>query len=307
MPIEELLAMYGYNRDAATIIDEGEDQDEEDDEYNDNNDNSREATSRAKLAAASLSNQSTSQKQPSFNSSSSNHNVPSTASSTSSSTRLQQLINSDFSSSESDDDEYSANEEDWRHTIQVGSDYQAVVPEGLCHYNDEKKDEKIIETRGFVDQNRDILVWKPVENLKNSWLDEYVQNYEGLYEDEQTIPLGGHSKDDDQALYLLFKCGYNVKEAMQRHERCPDPPADSTPIRKMMSPWTEEECRNFEDGLRIYGKDFFTIKQTKIPTRTVGEVVTFYYFWKKTERHDTFMKQQKALEKKKYALHPGTT
>jgi len=28
--------------------------------------------------------------------------------------------------------------------------------------------------------------------------------------------------------------------------------------------WSEEECRNFENGLRAYGKDFFQIQQNKV-------------------------------------------
>lgn len=28
--------------------------------------------------------------------------------------------------------------------------------------------------------------------------------------------------------------------------------------------WSEEECRNFENGLRTYGKDFFQIQQNKV-------------------------------------------
>ena len=41
-------------------------------------------------------------------------------------------------------------------------------------------------------------------------------------------------------------------------------------------------------------------------TRAVGELVQFYYLWKKTERHDMLANRAR-LEKKKYALHPGTT
>ncbi|XP_022257587.1 mesoderm induction early response protein 1-like [Limulus polyphemus] len=73
-----------------------------------------------------------------------------------------------------------------------------------------------------------------------------------------------------------------------------------------MSLWSEEECRSFENGLRTYGKDFHLIQQNKVRTRSVGELVQFYYFWKKTERHDVFASKNR-LEKKKYALHPGTT
>ena len=60
------------------------------------------------------------------------------------------------------------------------------------------------------------------------------------------------------------------------------PPADT------MSLWSEEECRAFETGLRVYGKDFYSIKNQKVGTRAVGELVQFYYLWKKTERHDVF-------------------
>jgi len=31
-----------------------------------------------------------------------------------------------------------------------------------------------------------------------------------------------------------------------------------------MNLWSEEECRNFENGLRSYGKDFFQIQQNKV-------------------------------------------
>ena len=69
---------------------------------------------------------------------------------------------------------------------------------------------------------------------------------------------------------------------------------------------SEEECRAFELGLRLYGKDFHMIQQQKVRTRSVGELVLFYYLWKKTERHDVFANSTR-LEKKKYTLHPGNT
>ncbi|KAH3735056.1 hypothetical protein DPMN_041517 [Dreissena polymorpha] len=73
-----------------------------------------------------------------------------------------------------------------------------------------------------------------------------------------------------------------------------------------MSLWSEEECSNFETGLRFYGKDFYMIHQNKVKTRSVGELVQFYYLWKKTERHDIFANKTR-LEKRRYLLHPGVT
>jgi hypothetical protein len=48
------------------------------------------------------------------------------------------------------------------------------------------------------------------------------------------------------------------------------------------------------------------IQQQKVRTRSVGELVQFYYLWKKTERHDVFANATR-LEKKKYTLHPGVS
>ena len=79
---------------------------------------------------------------------------------------------------------------------------------------------------------------------------------------------------------------------------------NSVPPAETMSLWSEEECRAFELGLRLYGKDFHMIQQQKVKTRSVGELVQFYYLWKKTERHDVFANATR-LEKKKYTLHPG--
>lgn len=79
---------------------------------------------------------------------------------------------------------------------------------------------------------------------------------------------------------------------------------NSIPPAETMSLWSEEECRAFELGLRLYGKDFHMIQQQKVKTRSVGELVQFYYLWKKTERHDVFANATR-LEKKKYTLHPG--
>lgn len=79
---------------------------------------------------------------------------------------------------------------------------------------------------------------------------------------------------------------------------------NAVPAAETMTLWSEEECRAFELGLRLYGKDFHMIQSQKVRTRSVGELVQFYYLWKKTERHDVFANNTR-LEKKKYALHPG--
>lgn len=104
----------------------------------------------------------------------------------------------------------------------------------------------------------------------------------------------------EQALHQLLQCGYNVEEAVRRRKMSSVAPCDTVSL------WSEEECRNFESGLRVFGKDFHHIQSQRVRTRSVGELVQFYYLWKKTERHDVLANRAR-LEKKKYALHPGTT
>ena len=55
------------------------------------------------------------------------------------------------------------------------------------------------------------------------------------------------------------------------------PPADT------MSLWSEEECRAFELGLRLYGKDFHMIQQQKVSLMYSYKkilVKRFCFIWK---------------------------
>lgn len=196
------------------------------------------------------------------------------------------------SEEEEEDYDYSPDEEEWKKTIMVGSDYQAWVPEGLSKYDD-----------ALPYENEDKLLWNP-SRLSEDDIESYlvraqeavVNNAQGVH----AIPLGVHTRDDEQAMFLLLQCGYNIEEALRRRKMNVVLPTDT------MSLWSEEECRNFENGLRTFGKDFRQIQQHKVRTRSVGELVQFYYLWKKTERHDIFANKAR-LEKKKYTLHPGIT
>ncbi|ELU18108.1 hypothetical protein CAPTEDRAFT_219441 [Capitella teleta] len=196
------------------------------------------------------------------------------------------------SDDDSEDIDYEPAKEDWKKTIQVGTAYQAVVPQGLSPYGDAPAYE-----------NDDRLLWDPLV-LQDKEVEEYLnqvqQQNQLTAQGVQAIPTGTHIRDDEQALFLLLQCGHNSEEALRRRKMQPTSNTDP------MSLWSEEECRNFESGLRHYGKDFFLVQQNKVRTRSVGELVQFYYLWKKTDRHDVFANKNR-LEKKKYALHPGVT
>nr|KAF6444470.1 MIER1 transcriptional regulator [Molossus molossus] len=176
--------------------------------------------------------------------------------------------------------------------IMVGSMFQAEIPVGICRY---KENEKVYE-------NDDQLLWDP-EYLPEDKVIVFLKDASRRTGDEkgvEAIPEGSHIKDNEQALYELVKCSFDTEEALRRLR------FNVKAAREELSVWTEEECRNFEQGLKAYGKDFHLIQANKVRTRSVGECVAFYYMWKKSERYD-FFAQQTRFGKKKYNLHPGVT
>ncbi|XP_063154156.1 mesoderm induction early response protein 1 isoform X3 [Candoia aspera] len=193
---------------------------------------------------------------------------------------------------ESEEDEDYIPSEDWKKEIMVGSMYQAEIPVGISKY---KENEKVYE-------NDDQLLWNP-DYLTEDKVIEFLNEASRRTGDERgidAIPEGSHIKDNEQALYELVKCNFDTDEALRRLR------FNVKAAREELSVWTEEECRNFEQGLKAYGKDFHLIQANKVRTRSVGECVAFYYMWKKSERYD-FFAQQTRFGKKKYNLHPGVT
>ncbi|KAM6394652.1 mesoderm induction early response protein 3-like [Rhynochetos jubatus] len=181
--------------------------------------------------------------------------------------------------------------EDLRKEIMVGSQYQAEIPPYLGRYSDSEK----------AYENEDHLLWKP-DVISESKVKEYLFEASLRTGNEKMIdriPEGLHTRDNEQALYELLKSSHNVKEAIERY--CSNGKASQE-----MTAWTEEECRSFEHALLIYGKDFHLIQKNKVRTRTVAECVAFYYMWKKSERYDYFA-QQTRFGKKRYNHHPGVT
>lgn len=186
------------------------------------------------------------------------------------------------------DDDYSSDEdyqpapptEDWKKEIQIGDNYQAEVDENLSPYTAQEK---------TLDSD-DRLLWTP-----SVISPEKLTSYLDLVYKLSDFGSQHSDRDDEQALFTLLQTR-DVNAALQKRQEQDRQPPD-------VSLWSEEECQNFEQGLRVFGKDFCLIQKNKVQTRTVGEIVQFYYLWKKTERHDAFVTQTK-LGRRKYTL-PG--
>ncbi|KAJ0059125.1 hypothetical protein NL108_008548, partial [Boleophthalmus pectinirostris] len=298
MPIHELLSMYGYGGGSPAEDDEEEDEepeeeeddDEEDEEEDMDNDESSRSTGELKRTEGMKSSSGEEVQTPPEG-----RTRPVRSLGTAELIRPQKLKyfdNNNDIEEESDEDEDYVPSEDWKKEIMVGSMYQAETPVGLCKY---KENEKVYE-------NDDQLLWNP-ERLAEAKVVEFLAEASKRTGEEKgvdAIPEGAHIKDNEQALYELVKCDFDTEEALRRLR------FNVKAAREELSVWTEEECRNFEQGLKTYGKDFHLIQANKVRTRSVGDCVAFYYMWKKSERYD-FFAQQTRLGKRKYNLHPGVT
>ncbi|XP_066061938.1 mesoderm induction early response protein 2 isoform X3 [Chamaea fasciata] len=209
--------------------------------------------------------------------------------------------------------------------IMVGPQYQATVP--ILRLNRHRQ--KVLFLLAY--ENEDQLLWDP-NILPEREVEEFLYRAVKRQWDElsgSSLPEGEVVKDNEQALYELVKCNFNAEEALRRLRfnvkviRGEDPPylgssrhmqlfRDSAHLQLFLfaadelCAWSEEECRNFEHGFRVHGKNFHLIQANKVRTRSVGECVEYYYMWKKSERYDYFT-QQTRLGRKKYVLHPGAT
>ncbi|XP_062034249.1 mesoderm induction early response protein 2 isoform X2 [Lepus europaeus] len=167
--------------------------------------------------------------------------------------------------------------------IMVGPQFQADL--SSLHLN--RHGEKIYE-------NEDQLLWDP-SVLPEREVEEFLYRAVKRRWQETAgaqLPEGETVRDSEQALYELVKCSFNVEEALRRLR------FNVKVIRDGLCAWSEEECRNFEHGFRVHGKNFHLIQANKVRTRSVGECVEYYYLWKRSQRYDDFAQQTRLGRRK---------
>ncbi|XP_057697948.1 mesoderm induction early response protein 2 isoform X2 [Corythoichthys intestinalis] len=193
------------------------------------------------------------------------------------------------SDEESDDISFPSNEE--HKEIMVGSMYQAAIPP-LSPYTYQEQ----------VYNSDDQLLWRP-GTLPLHEVEDFLLNVARPRDHEGEIckqTCANNVRDNEQALYELLKCNFNAEEALRRLH------FNVKVVTEELCGWTEEECRNFENGYKVYGKNFHLIQANKVRTRSVGECVEYYYMWKKSVRHDYFTQQATRITRKKYTLLSGS-
>lgn len=78
-----------------------------------------------------------------------------------------------------------------------------------------------------------------------------------------------------KALDELHSSGYDTKRALGDLVKRINP-------KSYEKRWSEEDVKKFVKGLRIYGKNFFKIRKELVPNKETGELIEYYYYWKKT-------------------------
>ncbi|KAL7396721.1 hypothetical protein ABVT39_010794 [Epinephelus coioides] len=195
------------------------------------------------------------------------------------------------SSSDEDSDDASIPSNEEHKEIMVGSKYQAKIPP-LSSYT--------YQERACISEDQ--LLWRPGV-LPVQEVEEFLLNAQRTYGQEgaaYTQTHGDTVRDNQQALYELVKCNFNAEEALRRLR------FNVKVFSEELCAWSEEECRSFEHGYRVYGKNFHLIQANKVRTRSVGECVEYYYMWKKSDRHEYFTQQATRLSRKKYSLQSGS-
>ncbi|KAK1896756.1 Mesoderm induction early response protein 2 [Dissostichus eleginoides] len=195
------------------------------------------------------------------------------------------------SSSDEDSDDASIPSKEEHKEIMVGSMYQAKIPPLISCTNQER-----------ACSGEDQLLWKPGV-LPVQEVEEFLLNAQRPFNQEGAVctQTQGHTvRDNQQALYELVKCNFNAEEALRRVS------FNVKVFSEELCAWSEEECRSFEHGYRVYGKNFNLIQGNKVRTRSVGECVQYYYMWKKSERHEYFTQQTTRLSRKKFSLQSGS-
>jgi len=95
--------------------------------------------------------------------------------------------------------------------------------------------------------------------------------------------------DVEEAFEYLRKCCYSVKEALNGLKKREN---------KNLG-WREEEVTLFENGMKLFYKEFDIIKQyleRENCYKSLKEIINFYYFWKKSVLFDIWLQKQIEIE-----------
>ncbi|XP_076462503.1 uncharacterized protein LOC143294872 [Babylonia areolata] len=162
--------------------------------------------------------------------------------------------------------------------IQVGDAHQAVIPD-LMSPEDYDNDPH---------PNTGTTIWSPAM-AEGKDVHAYLREASTIKrQGRDKMGLAGSVRraEDEEALEVLHQQGYNRDRALgclrQRSLWSHSP----------MDLWSEEECQRFVAGFMLHKKNFYLVQQV-VMTRTLMEVVHFYYLWKHDRRFGSYEDKKK--------------
>ena len=139
--------------------------------------------------------------------------------------------------------------------IRIGPEYQADVPDFCPPSAHDDEDDK--EVRPL-----DMIQWIPTRHVSQVAIEVYVQKSKKLY-----------GYEEEQALGMLLFHDYDFEKAFDDQiNYVPD-----------YEEWTCEEKVLFKEAFNFHGKDFDKY-ESKLPTKSLGAIVKYYYLHKKHKR-----------------------
>uniref|UniRef100_A0A1I7ZZA6 ELM2 domain-containing protein n=1 Tax=Steinernema glaseri TaxID=37863 RepID=A0A1I7ZZA6_9BILA len=103
-------------------------------------------------------------------------------------------------------------------------------------------------------------------------------------------------RHDEDALFCLYRSGNDDKAAAQMLLKGCAPANAPTRTTTQHGPvfFNKQENARFEDGLLKYGTNFHQMRREFFPKLKVGDLVDWYYRWKKTPMQAIFVRKLKA-------------
>ena len=168
--------------------------------------------------------------------------------------------------------------------VRVGDEYQASIPPFV------KPDISASQ------QENALVMWAPFQCDEDT-LRDYLYRACLVLGDcgRDVLPLGKQCRDDELALYYLYKTGHKSLKALKEIRSSYQSEAGLDPecCFRQVECWSAEDCEKFEAGLRKHWKNFYEVQKEMLPHRRLQEVVEFYYFWKKSERFENFLQRSR--------------
>ncbi|PIO70680.1 Myb-like DNA-binding domain protein [Teladorsagia circumcincta] len=206
---------------------------------------------------------------------------------------------------DSDDRDY-APPDPWRKDVRVDAGrYQAAVPESMNDEASLASSDNDNELPALPTPVPGGALWMPTDNLSEVDIDRFLGDVVELREAHgQTIcDRFSLTRDDEDALCALYRHRYDTDKAKAAFpfSRVNQP---FRTVRQGALEWDLSERDLFERGIAMYGKNFSVIQKRLLPYRRVGELVEYYYFWKKTDRYQMFRKHTVYAEPDMHCLGP---